>query len=87
MRHHALRKAALAATSFFALLFSFAAIPLRAQNQVIFTGVMPGKKTNLEFGAFVSINYLKEFNKVLAYKGRLDLFQTIVITRKTWISI
>jgi len=37
-------------------------------------GVTPGKKTNLEFGAFVSINYLKEFNKVLAYKGRLDLF-------------
>ncbi|MES1198142.1 MAG: DUF3078 domain-containing protein, partial [Chitinophagaceae bacterium] len=37
-------------------------------------GVTPGKKTNLEFGAFVSINYLKEFNKVLTYKGRLDLF-------------
>ncbi len=37
-------------------------------------GVTPGKKTNLEFGAFVSINYLKEFNKILAYKGRLDLF-------------
>ena len=37
-------------------------------------GVEPGKKSNLEFGAFVSINYLKEFNKVLAYKGRLDLF-------------
>ena len=37
-------------------------------------GVPPGKKTNLEFGAFASINYLKEFNKVLAYKGRLDLF-------------
>jgi hypothetical protein len=37
-------------------------------------GVRPGKKSNLEFGAFVSVNYLKEFNKVLAYKGRLDLF-------------
>src|SRR5258706_7940346 len=37
-------------------------------------GVTPGKKANLEFGAFISINYLKEFNKVLAYKGRLDLF-------------
>jgi hypothetical protein len=37
-------------------------------------GVMPGKKSNLEFGAFVSVNYLKEFNKVLAYKARLDLF-------------
>jgi hypothetical protein len=39
-----------------------------------FYGVTPGKKSNLEFGAFVSINYLKEFNKVLAYKARLDLF-------------
>ena len=37
-------------------------------------GVTPGKKSNLEFGAFASINYLKEFNKVLSYKGRLDLF-------------
>jgi len=37
-------------------------------------GVTPGKKSNLEFGAFVSINYLKEFNKVVSYKGRLDLF-------------
>jgi hypothetical protein len=37
-------------------------------------GVSPGKKSNLEFGAFVSINYLKEFNKVLSYKARLDLF-------------
>jgi hypothetical protein len=39
-----------------------------------FYGVTPGKKSNLEFGAFASINYLKEFNKVLSYKGRLDLF-------------
>ena len=37
-------------------------------------GVTPGKKSNLEFGAFASINYLKEFNKVLSYKARLDLF-------------
>ena len=37
-------------------------------------GVTPGKKSNLEFGAFATINYLKEFNKVLSYKGRLDLF-------------
>ena len=37
-------------------------------------GVTPGKKSNFEFGAFASINYLKEFNKVLTYKGRLDLF-------------
>lgn len=37
-------------------------------------GVEPGKKSNFEFGAFVSVNYLKEFNKTLTYKGRLDLF-------------
>ena len=37
-------------------------------------GVSPGKKSNLEFGAFVMINYLKEINKNLTYKGRLDLF-------------
>jgi Protein of unknown function (DUF3078) len=37
-------------------------------------GVKPGKKSIFEFGAFVTINYLKEINKVLTYKGRLDLF-------------
>ena len=37
-------------------------------------GVTPGKKSNLEFGAFATINYLKEFNKFITYKGRLDLF-------------
>jgi hypothetical protein len=37
-------------------------------------GVDPGKHSNLEIGAFASINYLKEFNKVITYKGRLDLF-------------
>jgi hypothetical protein len=37
-------------------------------------GVTPGKKSVLEFGAFATINYMKEFNKVLSYKGRLDLF-------------
>jgi hypothetical protein len=37
-------------------------------------GVTPGKRSNLEFGAFASINYLKEFNKFIVYKGRLDLF-------------
>jgi hypothetical protein len=37
-------------------------------------GVTPGKKTNFEFGSFASINYLKEFNKILTYKARLDLF-------------
>jgi hypothetical protein len=37
-------------------------------------GVDPGKHSNLEIGAFASINYLKEFNKIVTYKGRLDLF-------------
>ena len=37
-------------------------------------GVTPGKKSNLEFGAFATINYMKEINKILTYKGRLDLF-------------
>lgn len=37
-------------------------------------GVAPGKHVRSEFGAFLSANYLKTFNKVLAYKGRLDLF-------------
>ncbi len=37
-------------------------------------GVDPGHHSNTEFGAFLSINYFKEFNKVVSYKGRLDLF-------------
>lgn len=37
-------------------------------------GVDPGKHSNAEFGAFTSINYLKEFNKNIIYKSRLDLF-------------
>ena len=37
-------------------------------------GVTPGKTSNFEFGAFASINYLKEFNKFITYKSRLDLF-------------
>ncbi len=37
-------------------------------------GVEPGKKSALEFGGFVTINYLKEFSKQVTYKGRLDLF-------------
>ena len=42
-------------------------------NQGLY-GVTPGEKSNLEFGAFASINYFKEFNKNVAYKGRLDLY-------------
>ncbi len=37
-------------------------------------GVTPGKKRALEIGGFATINYLKEFNKYITYKGRLDLF-------------
>lgn len=37
-------------------------------------GVEPGKKSALEFGGFATVNYLKEFNKFITYKGRLDLF-------------
>ena len=37
-------------------------------------GIEPGKQTRSELGAFVSANYIKSFNPVLSYKGRLDLF-------------
>jgi hypothetical protein len=37
-------------------------------------GVDSGKHSVTEFGAFASIGYIKDFNKVLSYKGRLDLF-------------
>lgn len=37
-------------------------------------GVDPGKHSNGEFGAFASVNYLKEFNANLSFKSRLDLF-------------
>ncbi|MBE2230341.1 MAG: DUF3078 domain-containing protein [Chitinophagaceae bacterium] len=37
-------------------------------------GVTPGKKSNLEFGAFATVNYMKEINKHVTYKSRIDLF-------------
>lgn len=37
-------------------------------------GVDPGEKSALEFGAFATINYLKDISKSVTYKGRLDLF-------------
>ncbi len=37
-------------------------------------GVEPGKSSTLEFGAFATINYMKEISKNVTYKGRLDLF-------------
>jgi hypothetical protein len=37
-------------------------------------GVVPGKKSKNEIGAFASINYLQNITKTITYKGRLDLF-------------
>lgn len=37
-------------------------------------GVDSFKTINTEIGAFASINFLKEFNKYISYKSRLDLF-------------
>lgn len=37
-------------------------------------GVTPGNNSNFEFGAFASVNYLKEISNNITYKGRLDLF-------------
>ena len=37
-------------------------------------GVEPGKHSALEFGAFLTANYLRDITKSITYKGRLDLF-------------
>lgn len=37
-------------------------------------GVRPEKKTLSEFGAFISAQFLKDLNKAINYKARLDLF-------------
>jgi len=37
-------------------------------------GVEPGSHSRTELGAFASLNYLKELNPSISYKGRLDLF-------------
>lgn len=37
-------------------------------------GVDPGKHTKTEFGAFASLNYMKEINKTFSYKSKLDLY-------------
>jgi hypothetical protein len=37
-------------------------------------GVTPGKKVKNEVGAFASINYMTNLNKLITYNGRLDLF-------------
>ena len=41
-------------------------------------GVDPGKHSNTEIGAFASINFQKEFNKIITYKSRLDLFSNYI---------
>jgi len=37
-------------------------------------GVKAGKKSNLEVGAFVTVNFLKEIAPNVVYKTKLDLF-------------
>ncbi len=37
-------------------------------------GVEPGKKSRMEFGAFLSASYLANLGKSVSYKGRMDLF-------------
>jgi hypothetical protein len=37
-------------------------------------GVTPGHKSRSELGAFLSAQFLKDLNKTINYKGRLDLF-------------
>lgn len=37
-------------------------------------GVDSNKHVKTEFGAFATANYIKEFNKMLSFKSRLDLF-------------
>ena len=37
-------------------------------------GVDPGKNIKTEFGAFASATYISNLNKIVSYKGRLDLF-------------
>lgn len=37
-------------------------------------GVEPGRHSVMEFGAFLTANFLKDFSKSVTYKGRLDLF-------------
>lgn len=37
-------------------------------------GVDPGKNIKTELGAFATITYIQDLNKILSYNGRLDLF-------------
>jgi PEGA domain len=80
MRHSALRRAALAATSCFALLFSFAATTLRAQNQVMGEVKFEGTtKIEKEAGVWIDgqyVGYLKELKgnkKIMLLPGQHDI--------------
>ena len=37
-------------------------------------GVTPGKTSNFEFGSFATLAYQRIINKIITYKGRMDLF-------------
>ena len=37
-------------------------------------GVDPGEHSAMEFGAFLTANYLRDLSNSITYKGRLDLF-------------
>jgi PEGA domain len=80
MRNCALRKAALAATSFFALFISFTAASARAQNQVMGEVKFEGTtKIEKEAGVWVDgqyVGYLKELKgnkKIMLLPGEHDI--------------
>lgn len=37
-------------------------------------GVEAGKKSDFQFGAYLTLNYMANFTKTVSYKGRVDLF-------------
>jgi PEGA domain len=80
MRHFALRKATLAATSFFALFISFNAASARAQNQVMGEVKFEGTtKIEKEAGVWIDgqyVGYLKELKgnkKIMLLPGEHDI--------------
>ncbi|MFT3902567.1 MAG: DUF3078 domain-containing protein [Niabella sp.] len=50
-------------------------------------GVDSSKHIKTELGAFATLNYFKEFNKMISFKSRLDFFPTICTTPKMWMYI
>jgi PEGA domain len=80
MRHSTLRKAALAATSFFVLFISFTAASARAQNQVMGEVKFEGTtKIEKEAGVWIDgqyVGYLKELKgnkKIMLLPGEHDI--------------